>query len=162
MKIAIIADIHDNIPYLNSFLSSAEAKTADVLLICGDIGNIDTLKLISASFNNKIYFVFGNADTFSEKDIPKNIINLNYSGIIKLDNKSIGLCHEPYNIKDLLINKPDIIFYGHTHKPWIDKKENILLVNPGTLGGVWLSSTYAIWDTTRGAPELFRTEILNK
>jgi len=159
MKIAIISDVHDNTPYLRSFFATEEF---DVLLICGDVGNIDTLKLISESFTGKIYFVFGNADTFSKKDIPKNIINLGESGIIKIGGKKIGLCHEPFKIKDLLKDKPQIIFYGHTHKPWIETKNNILLVNPGTLGGVFLSSTYAIWDTRQGAPELVRTELNKK
>lgn len=156
MKIAIIADIHDNEPYLTAFLSSTKA---DALLICGDIGNIDTLKQISVSFSGLIYFVFGNADTFDTKDIPKNITNLGEAGIIELDHKKIGLCHEPYKIKELLLEKPYIIFYGHTHKPWIDKKENVLLVNPGTLGGVFLSSTYALWDTSLPAPELKSTTL---
>jgi len=143
-----------------AFLTSADAKQADILLICGDVGNIDTLKLISESFNGQIYFVFGNADTFTEKDIPKNIINLGETGIITLDNKKIGLCHQSFKIEKLLEQSPYIIFYGHTHKPWIDKKNNTLLVNPGTLGAVFLSSTYAIWETTRGAPDLKRINIL--
>jgi putative phosphoesterase len=159
MTIAIISDIHDNEPYLKAFLSSTKA---DALLICGDVGNIDTLKIISVSFNGKIYFVFGNADTFAKEDIPKNIVNLGASGLIELDNKKIGLCHEPYKIKELLLKKPNIIFYGHTHKPWLEEKGNVLLVNPGTLGGAFMSSTYAIWDTRRGVPELIRTQEIVK
>jgi len=157
MKIAIISDVHDNTPYLRSFFA---AEKFDILLICGDIGNKDTLKEVAKSFSGKIYFVFGNADTFSKKDIPKNIINLGEAGIIELAGKKIGLCHEPFKTKELLKNKPEIIFYGHTHKPWIDKKGNTLLINPGTLGGIFLSSTYAIWDTSRPAPELVRTNII--
>ena len=165
MKLVIISDIHDNEPYLTAFLKSTDAKEAEALLICGDVGNIDTLKLISKSSYDKIYFVFGNADTFDKKDIPTNIINLGESGIIELADKKIGLCHEPYKIVEtrhgvsLIKQKPDIIFYGHTHKPWIEEKEKVLLVNPGTLGGVFLSSTYAVWETNEETPRLIRTQI---
>ncbi|MCX6793306.1 MAG: YfcE family phosphodiesterase [Candidatus Falkowbacteria bacterium] len=160
MKIAIISDVHDNTPYLRSFFA---AEKFAVLLICGDVGNIDTINLIAELFSGKIYFVFGNADTFDKKDIPKNIINLGESGIIELDHKKIGLCHEPRKIVEtrhgvsLLKQKPQIIFYGHTHKPWLEEKENVLLINPGSLGQT--PSTYAVWDTGRATPELIRTEI---
>jgi putative phosphoesterase len=149
MNIAIVADIHDNEPYVTAFLSSLQA---DALLLCGDIGNKDTLKRISVSFNGTIYFVFGNADTFDEKDIPNNIINLGEAGIIELADKKIGLCHEPYKIKSLLFQKPYIIFYGHTHRPWFEEREKVLVINPGALGST--PSTYALWDTSLPAPEL--------
>lgn len=154
MKIAIISDVHDNTPYLRSFFA---VEKFDVLLICGDVGNIDTLNLISESFAGQIYFVFGNADTFSTKDVPKNIINLGESGIVEIDNKKIGLCHQPFKIEKLLEEKPDIIFYGHTHKPWLEEKDKILLINPGSLGQT--PSTYAVWDTGRATPELVMTKI---
>jgi len=157
MKIAIISDLHDNLAYLNTFLS---ADTSDVLLMCGDIGNSETMNLISKSSYKKIYFVFGNADTFSEKEIPKNIINLGETGIIELDNKKIGLCHQPYKIEKLLPEKPYIIFHGHTHIPWIKQEGETMIVNPGTLGGWRNPSTFAVWDTDLPAPELKRTDEL--
>ena len=160
MIIAIISDVHDNKPYLTAFLSTIKA---DALLICGDVGNIDTLNLISKSFNGQIYFVFGNADTFDKKGIPKNITNLGEMGIIELDGQKIGLCHEPRKIVEtrhgvsLLKQKPKIIFYGHTHKPWLEEKDKVLLINPGSLGQT--PSTYAVWDTSRATPELKITKI---
>jgi predicted phosphodiesterase len=51
-------------------------------------------------------------------------------------------------------NKCDIIFYGHTHKPWIEIKNGIQIVNPGTLGGVFTPATFAVWDTDKREPEL--------
>jgi len=48
----------------------------------------------------------------------------------------------------------DIIFYGHTHKPWIEEKNGVKLVNSGTLGGVFQKATFAVWDTDQDEPEL--------
>lgn len=155
MKIAIISDLHDNEPYLTAFL---ENNTADVLLMCGDIANTETLDTISKSFSGKMYLVRGNADTFYDEEIPDNIINLGGAGIIELDNKKIGLCHEPFKITKLLEEKPYIIFHGHTHIPWIEQKGETMIVNPGSLGGWRNPSTFAVWDTSRPAPELIRTD----
>lgn len=48
----------------------------------------------------------------------------------------------------------DIIFYGHTHKPWIEEKNGMQIANPGTLGGVFTPSTFAVWETESGKLEL--------
>jgi len=48
----------------------------------------------------------------------------------------------------------DIIFCGHTHKPWIEIKNGIQIINPGTLGGVFTPATFAVWDTDKREPEL--------
>jgi predicted phosphodiesterase len=55
---------------------------------------------------------------------------------------------------------PDIIFYGHTHKPWIEEKNNTKLVNPGTLGGVFSRATFAVYDTEKIEPELKILDLL--
>ncbi len=162
MKIAIISDLHDNLPYLTAFLALAKKEKITELLICGDVGSLETLETIPKKQFKKIYFVFGNADNFSPDDVPSYIINLGESAIIEIDSKKIGLCHEPYKIEKLIADKPEIIFYGHTHKPWVEIKDKIMLVNPGTLGGVFMPSTFAAWNLSRPAPELIRTELLNK
>lgn len=157
MKLAIISDLHDNLVYLDIFLKHDKS---DILLMCGDIANLETLTIISKSSYKKIYFVFGNADTFYPEEIPENIINLGEAGIIELDSRKIGLCHEPFKIPKLLEEKPYIIFHGHTHIPWIKQEGKTIIVNPGTLGGWRNPSTFAVWDTSLGAPELVRTDEL--
>ena len=169
MKISILSDLHDNLVYLDIFLKN---NNSDVLLMCGDIANLETLTIISQQFKGKIYFVFGNADSFYPEEIPENIISLGESGIIELDPPTlklrpaskikIGLCHEPFKIPKLLEQKPYIIFHGHTHIPWIEEKSETMIVNPGTLGGWRNPSTFAVWDTSRGAPELVRTDEIKK
>ena len=57
-------------------------------------------------------------------------------------------------------NKIDIIFYGHTHKPWIETKDGVQIVNPGTLGGVFSRATFAFWDTEKEEPELKMLDLL--
>jgi predicted phosphodiesterase len=42
-----------------------------------------------------------------------------------------------------------IVFYGHTHEPWIEERRGVKVINPGTLGGVFANATFAVWDTEK-------------
>lgn len=161
MKIAIISDIHDNYSYLDSCVSYCKKEQIEAILCCGDITNDETVKRL-ADFTIPVYAIRGNSDIFDEK-IVSAVSNLHYlgrTGEVELDTKRIGLCHEPFFIDDLLPKQYDAIFYGHTHKPWIEQREKTHIINPGTLGGVFNLSTFAVWDTAKPLPELVRTNDL--
>jgi predicted phosphodiesterase len=89
-------------------------------------------------------------EIFDEAEI-NNYDNLKYYGRVgrfEIAGKQVGLCHEPYLIdKVLKLGKCHIIFYGHTHKAWIDDKEQVIKVNPGTLGGMLARASFATWHT---------------
>jgi phosphoesterase, MJ0936 family len=157
MKIAIISDIHDHLPNLKKCLSwCAENKIAKIIC-AGDVTNTETLQTLSESFSGEIFLIRGNGELFPEEEIAsyKNIIYGGRFAIFSIADKNVGVCHEPFFIPDLLKKeKPDIIFYGHTHKPWIEIKNGIQIVNPGTLGGIFTPATFAIWDTAKIEPEL--------
>jgi len=157
MKIAIISDIHDNLANLEKCLDICRAERIETLLCCGDVTNRETLKFLSDNFKKKICLVRGNADIFTDEEASnyKNIEYLGLAGRVVLGNKNIGLCHEPFLEKYVLKNGAcDMIFYGHTHKPWIDKRFSFSFVNPGTLGGVFQAATFALWDSYHEEPEL--------
>jgi predicted phosphodiesterase len=50
--------------------------------------------------------------------------------------------------------KYDFVFYGHSHKPWKEKIEQTILLNPGTLAGMFFRATFAIFNTQTRATEL--------
>ncbi len=162
MKVAICADIHDNEAYLEMFLAWCGAHSTEAILVCGDITSAATLKLFNAS-GLPVYLIRGNAELF-EDSVFKKFVNLHYLGrygCVELGGKKIGLCHEPRYIDRLLGESPDIIFHGHTHKPWIEERDAIAIINPGTLGGVFTPSTFAFWDTAKPLPELKQTARLS-
>lgn len=163
MKLAVCADIHDNEAYLQLFLDWCIKEGAEAILCCGDVTSLSTLKIMAAA-RIPIHLIAGNAELYEKEDLNK-INHIHYHGrsaIIELAEKKIGLCHEPRYINALLRQAPDIIFHGHTHKPWIEEREKTLIVNPGTLGGVFTPSTFALWDTGKPAPELIRSDTLIK
>lgn len=162
MRLAICADIHDNEAYLKLFLDWCAAHSIEAILVCGDITNITTLKIINAA-ELPTYLIRGNAELFEDSAFKKftHLHYLGRYGCVELGGKKIGLCHEPRYIDRLLRESPDIIFHGHTHKPWIEERGNVPIINSGTLGGVFTLSTFAFWDTAKPLPELKQTARLS-
>jgi uncharacterized protein len=157
MKIAIISDIHDNLVNLKKCLDWCAKNGIGAVLCCGDVTNSETLKFLSEGFSGPVHLVRGNMEIYGENDtgLFGNIEYYGRLGEFDLDNKKIGFCHEPFLIDELLKrNGYDIIFSGHTHKPWIEDKGGIKTVNPGTLGGGFQRATFAVWDTGSGSLEL--------
>jgi putative phosphoesterase len=162
MKIAIISDIHDNIENLKIALNWINKNKIKHLICCGDVTNNETLEFLASHFLDRIYLVKGNCVLFDEGRV-NNFKNIEYFGKIgrfKLAGKFIGMCHEPF-FRDAVLNlgKCDMIFYGHTHKPWEEEYQGVRTINPGTLGGVFLKGTFAVWDIESGEMEL---KILSK
>ncbi|HTX86567.1 MAG TPA: metallophosphoesterase [Candidatus Nanoarchaeia archaeon] len=157
MKIAIVSDIHDNLVNLKKCLSWCKKNGIEKIICCGDVTNSETLEILSREFKGEIFIVRGNMEVYEEAEVAdyKNMTFGCRSAVFNIGGKKVGVCHEPFRIDQLLAKeKCDIIFYGHTHKPWIEKNNGIQIVNPGTLGGVFTQATFATWDTTGGELEL--------
>lgn len=164
MKFAIISDIHDNLANLEKCLKWCQDNAIESIICLGDLTNSDTLDFLAKNFKGKINILMGNCDTYDDS-LVLGYSNLKYfdrkGGKLEVGNKKVGFCHEPYHIKHLFhIDKFDLIFYGHTHKPWESKENNVRLINPGTLGGVFQKSTFAVWDSKEDVLELKILEVL--
>jgi putative phosphoesterase len=163
MKHAIISDIHDNLTNLEKCLKWCNFNSIGSIICCGDITSEDTLKFILNSFSGMVHLVEGNMEIYDPAKASilkeKNLRFYGPAGRFESDGLYIGICHEPYFIGRVSeLGKCDIIFYGHTHKPWIEEKGGVKLVNPGTLGGVFQKATFAVWNTNEGSIELMLLE----
>lgn len=165
MKIAIISDTHDNIATLKTALSVINKEKIKTLIHCGDITRLDTLKEMMDNFKGEIYLASGEPDD-DELKIPKIVdkhvhICGKVGGFI-VDNVKIGFTHLPKDALKLAENKPfDIVFYGHTHKPWEETVNGCRLVNPGNLAGIFYKATFTIFDTKTANLTLKIVESLN-
>lgn len=152
MKIAIISDIHDNLVNLNKCLKVCQTEKIDKIICLGDVCNLDTLTILCQKFKNEIHLVDGNGEIYTKKDALK-IKNLDYQaefGYLSIDNINLAFCHKKKDIDELLKGakvKPDFIFYGHNHKPWLEKKKNTFWANPGNVAGIYYQPTFAILNT---------------
>ena len=177
MKIGIISDTHDNIPNIEKAINWMNQNRVERLLHCGDISTRETMEFISRKFPGEIFAVFGNMDVGKNRNWEFPNVKL-YPEIceIKLDGNSstgsgrrkISFCHMPKKAKELAkTEKYDIVFYGHTHKPWEEKilvspkpegegggGGSCRLVNPGNIAGIIYNPTFAVYNTSTDKLEL--------
>ena len=136
MKYMIISDIHGDIDKLNKVLDIFSKENCSKLLILGDLFNygidynrdyiIERLNLMK----NNIIAVSGNCDnnlTGIQFDMP-------YIRSFTLNNKQITLTHgHLYTKEDLFKSSSDLLFVGHSHISNIEKRDNKILINPGSI-----------------------------
>lgn len=162
MKFLVISDIHDNLVNLEKCLNWGRGRGVTSAICCGDVVNSETLAYLAE--NLKImYLVRGNLEIYEEAEVYKyqNIKYLGRLGVFEVDGQTVGLCHEPWFLKTVReIKNCDIIFYGHTHEPWIEERNGLITANPGTLGGVFNKASFAVWDSASGKLELKILELL--
>ena len=136
MKYMVISDIHGDINNLNKVLDIYWEEKCSKLLILGDLFNygidynrydiINRLNTIS----DKIIAVSGNCDN----NISGLLFSMPYEIEIKLNNSQVILTHgHLYSKEHLLKTSNDIIFIGHSHVSKIEKINNKLIVNPGSI-----------------------------
>ncbi len=160
MKIAIISDTHDNLANFKKIIDWLKKEGISFILHCGDIASPDTLKKALEGFSGKFLGVLGNADNIYQFDLkdyqdPPRIKVFEKIGELKLDDKKIAFTHYPREAKKLAKSgKYDLVFYGHTHKPWQSKIGNCLLVNPGNGAGIIFKPTFAVYDSKKDKLEL--------
>ena len=134
MKIGVISDTHiadkdEHIPriILDVF------KQMDMVLHAGDMVDLRVMDELKGSCP-KVIAVAGNMD----QEAVKNKYPV--KEIIEVSGYRIGLMHgsgAPLNLVDLLKgsfkeDKPDIIVFGHSHKPMNEFIDNVLFFNPGS------------------------------
>ncbi|MGA2192560.1 MAG: metallophosphoesterase family protein [Nitrospirota bacterium] len=133
MKIACISDTHIKSELENLPAALTEGlKDADLILHAGDITSLsvlDELRLIAP-----VEAVAGNMDGLEvAKVLPEK-------KIIETGRFRIGLVHGGGSVSDLddrvlrtfSGDNIDCIVFGHSHTPKVERREDILLVNPGS------------------------------
>lgn len=150
MKIAVISDIHDNIPRLEEALTICRHEKLESCICCGDVGNIETLAKLAETFR-AVYLAIGNLDYHLKSQTGLFPENIEYNENIleeEIDGLNIAIVHHDYKARNLAKEgKYDVIFYGHTHTPWEQRIGKSLLLNPGEITGQFGRASFAIFDT---------------
>ncbi len=161
MKFAIVSDTHDNIKNFDKIIGFLNTQNIMTMLHCGDICNQEIIDHGNKNFKGEIIYVKGNGDY--ELDTISDTQELD------LDHKKVAMVHYPELAKKLAESgKYDLVFYGHTHRPWEEKVGNpstgsgrvCRLVNPGEVAGQRYKPTFAIYDTETDTLELKILETL--
>ncbi len=128
-KVLVISDTHGRTKNLEKILPLVQPL--DQLIHLGDVGNDeDYIEVIAEC---PCCFVAGNNDFYST--LPRE-------RLIKLNGVPIFMTHGHYYYvnarKDMLKSAgiqrgAKIALFGHTHVPYLEESETILLANPGSL-----------------------------
>ena len=134
MKVLIVSDTHRRDGNLQAVIE-VEAPF-DMLIHLGDAeGSEDVITAWCKEQNEecKVHMVLGNNDFFSNLDREKEISIGRYRAFLThghFYSVSVG----PERLLDEARDrKVQIAMYGHTHKPYLDVKEDVTILNPGSL-----------------------------
>jgi len=157
MIIGVMSDTHDNIDGIEKAIERLNAAGADVIIHLGDFVSPFSLKKV-AEINRarKVYAVFGNND--GDKLLLRAIAN--EKGVIieeqplevTLDGSRFLLIHgigdENKTIRFATAlaksREYDAVFFGHTHHPFLDYINGVLLLNPGEVAGIFTRPSIAL------------------
>ena len=146
MKLLVISDIHGSLFYLRKVIEIFEKNSYDKILILGDelyhgprnplpkeYNPKETAELLN-KYRNKIIAVRGNCDSEVDQMVLNFPIRADYN-MIFWENKKIFMTHgHIYNIDNPLpMEDGDIMMYGHFHIPIIQRKNEKIFLNPGSI-----------------------------
>lgn len=132
----------------------------ELIIHCGDLAAPAMLtKVLAPKFSGEIHMVHGNVgDPDLLEQVAMNFSNVTIHGMvgkIEINGKKIAFTHFPEKALELAKkNTFDLVFYGHTHKPWEEKLGDTKLINPGTLAGMFYRATFAVYDSMNDKLEL--------
>ncbi|MGB7297433.1 MAG: metallophosphoesterase [Candidatus Aminicenantales bacterium] len=148
--IGVMSDSHDNITQVRKAVALFKDSGCDLVLHAGDVVAPFAARELAA-LGCPVKAVFGNCD--GEKQGLE--MTLDKYGEIKEapllfshGGRRILLVHYHFSVATYASSgKYDVIIFGHTHKPIVQREGKTLLVNPGETGG-WLTgkSTAALLD----------------
>jgi putative phosphoesterase len=167
MLIAIISDIHDNIPNLKKALDYCMLNKIEKIICCGDLASLETLDFLNDNFGGEIFYTFGNMDNdflqnypFENDQYKKTKVFKDF-GETELDGKRVAFVHFPKEAHELCESgKYKFVFYGHTHKPFEESVNNCKMLNPGNVANQFCLPTFAIWETEEDKFSLVRVNEL--
>lgn len=129
MRILVVSDTHR---YNNNLYKVIESLgKLDMVIHCGDAEG--TEEQIRAKLNCPMCIVEGNNDYYS--NLPKE-------AFFEAEGKKIYVTHGHYHhvnmgterlISEAQKKGADIVIFGHTHCPKMEKKDGIVVLNPGSI-----------------------------
>lgn len=146
MKCMIISDIHGSYDDLKKVIHIFEEENMDQLIILGDIlyhGPRNPLpegyqpkaviQLLN-QYKEKIIAVRGNCDAEVDQMVLDFPMRADYSQLY-IDGHRFFVTHgHLYNQDEMpLLNKGDILMYGHFHVPIAKEKDGIIIFNPSSI-----------------------------
>ncbi len=140
MKIAVLSDTHGNYPLAIKMLDRISGL--DCIIHLGDL--LPDADIIEYALDIPVIKLAGNCDSVSEAarelllSIGDRTFFLSHGDVYRVKNGIERIYEKASSVK------AGIVLYGHTHVPAIQKKGEVLLVNPGSLKAAAVQQSLAI------------------
>ncbi|MDD1707918.1 MAG: metallophosphoesterase [Methanoregulaceae archaeon] len=164
MRIGILGDTHDHIPNLKKAVTLLNREAGQLFLHTGDFISPFVIPVLS-TLDGEVKGVYGNNDgdhdLLQERcretrnvSISGNFFEMHYEGV------RIALLHghEKALLADLIESRLfDLVVHGHSHRPFIEKNGDTLVINPGEVCGYLTEApTCAVYDIMKGQGSILR------
>lgn len=129
MRILIVSDTHAKLD--NFELVAKETGPYDLLVHCGDVeGDEERIERIAGC---PCMMVRGNNDFFS--DLPSELtFNIEKYKVFVTHGHRYNVSIGPEMITEEARDRQvDIVMYGHTHKPVVERSGSLVVLNPGSI-----------------------------
>ena len=140
-KIGVLSDTHDNIPKIERAVQVFNKEGVSLVIHAGDYAapfSLEPLKKLKCDYCG----VFGNIDGEKKGLTGKSGGRIKKGPfVIERGGKRIVVLHDRTN--PALPKRFDILIYGHTHNPSVEKESGRLIVNPGECGG-WVTGVSTV------------------
>jgi len=146
MKLFFMADIHGSLYYAKKAIDAFQREHADYIVILGDVlyhGARNPLPLeynpkevaqVLNALSDKIIAVRGNCDSEVDEMVLDFPIMATYSFVLYQERRLFLTHGHVYNEDNLpKLKAGDVLFYGHTHVPKAEKRQDIYIINPGSI-----------------------------
>jgi putative phosphoesterase len=170
MKICIVSDSHDRSAPLVEAIVEAQAAGAQVVIHCGDLIGVNTLRA-SLELGIPIHAVHGNnigdvAALYRMMDKTGRLFTYHgQEAILELGGRRIFVSHMPHHARAFACTGDfDLVCHGHSHTAHVGRQADInggqcWLVNPGSVAGIDARGVKAIPSWILGDLESMSFEI---
>jgi putative phosphoesterase len=160
MLIGIVSDSHDHLTRLEWALDRCVRENIDGLIHPGDVIAPFAARLLAEMWSGPRLTVYGNND--GERRGLQNVLSEIRDGAVSCDwgGKRISVDHYPPDDNHLPVPDAEILIFGHTHQVLVERRNGVLLINPGeTCGWVTGRPTMAFLDTENCRVEIIGIEV---
>lgn len=131
MKILIVSDTHRKDDNLEQVIS--ELKPLDMLIHLGDAEGSEFYIAELVNQDCRLAMVMGNNDFFSDLERELEIEIGKHKALLTHGhyyNVSLGVEGVAWEARE---RGCDIVMFGHTHRPYLEKTDDLIILNPGSL-----------------------------
>ncbi len=128
MKVLIVSDTHKQ---NDNYFRVLKKQNPDMVIHCGDAEGSEYA--LTAAADCPVHIVLGNNDFFSE--LPRELmldIGPYKAWVVHGHNYYVSMGNERLK-QEAVARGADIVLYGHTHRPVVDRDRDVTAVNPGSL-----------------------------